>query len=114
MTSEWRPERLVRSRLPQTDGLVGAGRCQERAIGAERHAVHRVVVSTRQLELLLAFGDIPQDDGLVVTSGSQQAPVRAERDAVDAKPVTSQGLAEWLASGKVPKNNTVKNTTLVL
>src|SRR6185503_9095552 len=71
-----------RSRVPDADRPIGAGRCEAQAVGAERHAPAPVGVSA-QAENLPSGGCVPDTDRLVFAARSQAPALRAECDALD-------------------------------
>ncbi len=65
---------LIRRRLPQLDGIVGAATRQEVPVGAEGDRVNIVRMPGEGLELFPG-PRVPQLDGIVPTATCQDAPV---------------------------------------
>src|SRR5688572_11503225 len=89
-------QRLARSRIPESDGLVPAAGGQLCAIRTEGDDVsgagttlerHRTPVSERLTNRLTRLG-IPEPHRIVGAGRSQELPVGAERHAVDVPRMT--------------------------
>ena len=87
---------------PHPQGFVATAGDDARAVGAERHAGHRVRVAGQRLADRLAGVRVPQPHGVVVTAGGDPRAVGAERHAGHRVRVAGQRLADGLAGVGVP------------
>ena len=81
---------------PQPDGAVVAAGDDARAVGRERDALDRAIVTLEGFGRGLAV-ERPQPDGAVVAAGDDARAVGRERDAQDRAIVTLEGFGRGLA-----------------
>ena len=80
------PGPITIGEIPQSDGLVSAGRGQGMPIWGKRHPVNRVGVAGEWMTEWpgpVTVADIPQDDGLIETGGQCQLAVRMKSYGAD-------------------------------
>ena len=94
--SGW-PMGLAGVGVPQPHRLVGTAGGDARAVGAERHAVHRVRVAGQRLADGLAGVRVPHPHRLVDAAGDDALPVGAERHAAHPVRVAGERLADGSA-----------------
>ena len=91
-------------RVPQPHRVVAAGGGEQRAVGAERHPVHRAVVASSSLRRPARRWPGPTAAPCrSPAGGGEERAVGAERHRGHAVGVALEGLADWLAGGRVPQ-----------
>ncbi len=85
--------------VPQTDGIIQAGRDQEPAVGRDRDSPDPVTV--QQSPALDAGGGIPDADRVIVAGGGDE-PAGCRRDLIDPAAMTGGARRHFLADSPVP------------
>ena len=77
--------------IPEADGLVSRGGCEQAAIGRPGHTVDRIGVAGEGVEEQGGLG-VPKADGVVTRGGGEQAPIGRPGDLYDHLCMTSESV----------------------
>ena len=104
-SGDWSADGFAGGGVPEPQGFVlnkTAAGDDARAVGAERHIIHRVGVAGQRVADRRAGGSVPYPHRLVLAAGDDAPCVRAKCHAIHRTGVTSERVADGLAGGGVP------------